>query len=113
MAIGSGTLVTLAGFAADDSVWAEFDREWWGILHQSKRTKAQRPLPSHAGSHERERPLHVQERMEPEKKVGNLVTDLLMFMQNLDKRRSDQFACTIDLSVYRKLIAKAFWSRIR
>ena len=103
----SGTLVTLAGFAADDSVWAEFDREWWGILHQSNERRPSAPY------------LHMREATKGKgpftykngwslKKVGNLVTDLLMFMQNLDKRRFHQFGCTIDLSAYRKLIAEGF-----
>jgi hypothetical protein len=37
------------------------------------------------------------------KKVEALITDLLMFMQTLDKERFHQFGCTIDLEAYKRL----------
>jgi hypothetical protein len=42
------------------------------------------------------------------KKVGFFVTDLLMYLQTLDKKRFSQFACTVDLVAYRKLKAEGY-----
>jgi hypothetical protein len=101
-----GSLVTLAGFAADDSVWAEFDQEWRRILNDNSR----RPAAPY---------LHMREATKLKgpfthrdgwnlQKVQFLVTDLLMYMQHVDKQRFRQFGCTIDLVAYRKLTEEGF-----
>jgi hypothetical protein len=41
-------------------------------------------------------------------KVSYLVTDLLMYMQQVDKKRFRQFGCTIDLEAYRKLTKQGY-----
>jgi len=98
--------VTLAGFAADDSVWAEFNTEWRKVLSDSSR----RPAAPY---------LHMREATKLKgpftykngwnlQRVGFLVTDLLMYMQHVDKKRFRQFACTVDLVAYRKLTDEGF-----
>jgi hypothetical protein len=42
------------------------------------------------------------------KKVGFLVTDLLMYLQTLDKKKLRQFACTVDLEAHNKLKAEGY-----
>jgi hypothetical protein len=101
-----GDLVTLAGFAADDSVWAEFDAKWRNALKGTR----QRPEAPY---------LHMREATKGKgpftykngwnlKKVGFLVTDLLTYMQTVDKKRFRQFGCTVDLEAYRKLTAQGY-----
>lgn len=100
----SGSLVTLAGFATDDTIWVEMYDRWRAILGDgSKRPKAKY--------------LHMKEAVHLEgefshrngwniQKVFSLVTDLLMYLQTLDKQRFRQFACTVDLVAHRKLSAE-------
>ena len=99
--------MTLAGFAADDSIWADFDNEWNRILSQSNDRRPSAPY------------LHMREATKLKgpftykngwnlRRVGNLVTDLLMYMQHVDKQRFRQFGCTVDLDAYRRLTAEGF-----
>jgi hypothetical protein len=101
-----GDLVTLAGYAAEDSIWSGFDIEWNKILGDDRK----RPKAAH---------LHMKEAAHLEgifhwrnkwnlKKVEFLVTDLLMYLQTLPKDRFRQFACSINLSAYRKLLAEGW-----
>jgi hypothetical protein len=102
-----GDFVTLAGYAAEDSIWSDFDTEWNKILADDR----VRPKADH---------LHMKYAAHLEgifnwrnkwnlKKVESLLTDLLLYLQTLDKQRFHQFACSIDLSAYRKLLAEG-WS---
>ncbi|HVB58051.1 MAG TPA: DUF3800 domain-containing protein [Candidatus Acidoferrales bacterium] len=97
----TGRTVTLAGFAAEDSIWLEVDKEWRRILSDtSKRPPAEY--------------LHMREATHLEKefsfakgwtipKVNSLVMDLLMYLQHVDKERFRMFWCTVDLDAHRKL----------
>lgn len=100
----NGSLVTLAGFAAEDTIWAEFDDHWRAILSEDK----SRPKAKY---------LHTQEAVHGKrefgyrngwntKKVFSLVIDVLKYLQTLDKQRFRQFACTVDLTAHRKLVAE-------
>lgn len=100
------SLVTLAGVAADDAVWADFDKSWREVLNDDSR----RPKAKY---------LHMREATKGKgpftykngwnlKKVGFLITDLLMYMQTVDKKRFRQFGCTIDVDAYRKLAAHGY-----
>ncbi len=102
----SGSLVTLAGFATDDTMWVELYDRWRAILSDdSRRPKA--------------RYLHMKEAVHLNgefshrngwniQKVFSLVTDLLMYLQTLDKQRFRQFACTVDLVAHRNLSAQGY-----
>lgn len=101
-----GNWVTLAGFAAEDIIWIDFDKNWNDILHDD----SQRP---------RAEFLHMKEAAHLSgsfswkhgwnlKKVYSLVMDLLMYVQTVDKKRLRQFACSIDLNAYRKLLGQGF-----
>jgi hypothetical protein len=99
-----GSFVTLAGFAAEDTIWAHFNDRWQAILDDdSKRPKTKYLHMSEA--------VHLKREFSHRngwdvQKVFALVTDLLMYMQTLDKQRLRQFACTVDLKVHRKLLAE-------
>jgi len=102
----NGALVTLAGFAADDSVWSDFDKSWRDILNDgSKRPAApylhMREATKGKGPFSYKHGWNIQ-------RVGILITDLLMYMQTVDKKRFRQFGCTVDLEAYRKLTAEGF-----
>lgn len=87
--------------AADDSVWAEFDRGWKDIL----------------SSHNPPAPyMHMKDAIplnEPftrsngwdNRKVYHLIHKLIKFMSGMDKNKFRQFVCTIDMDAYRKLEA--------
>lgn len=99
-----GGFLTLAGFAAEESIWVEFDGEWRRILNDDR----SRPRASY---------LHMREAAHLEKeftfrngwnqnRVESLIVDLLRYFQSVDKQRFRQFACTIDLSAHEKLVAE-------
>lgn len=96
-----GGFVTLAGFAADDSMWAEFDVNWKRILADN------RNRPSAAYLHMKEA-AHLEGEFSIRngwnlKKVSFLINDLLMYLGSMDKLRFHEFACTIDLSAQAKI----------
>jgi len=87
-------------------VWIDFDGQWKAVLNDDRR----RPVAPY---------LHMREATKLKgpftykngwnsKKVGFLITDLLMFMQHIDKKRFRQFGCTLNLEAYRKLNAEGF-----
>jgi hypothetical protein len=99
-----GSVVTLAGFAADDTIWTEFDEGWKAILGDSSR----RPSVDHL--HMR-RAAHLLFPFDYKhgwnmQRVGFLIADLLMYLQTIDKKRFRQFACTVDLEAYRRVAAE-------
>lgn len=98
--------VTLAGFAADDSIWYEFDKEWRKILNDSGRRPAAPYLHMRYATKGKS-PFTYKDGWNL-KKVGFLITDLLMYLQTIDKSRFRQFACTVDLVAHRKLVAEGY-----
>jgi hypothetical protein len=95
--------ITLAGFAAEDDVWAEFDRGWEATLAATHR----RPKAKY---------LHMRElnSLEGEfswrndwnrTRTHRLIWDLLMYLQTMDKKRFHMFAATLDMQAYRNLAA--------
>jgi hypothetical protein len=93
--------ITLAGFAAEDDVWADFDRGWESALESTPR----RPKAKY---------LHMREinSLEGEfswrngwnrSRTHRLIWDLLMYLQSMDKKRFHMFAATLDMQAYRKL----------
>jgi hypothetical protein len=87
-------------------VWTEFDANWREVL------KATDMRPEAPYLHMREAtkgigPFNYRNGWNL-KKVGHLVTDLLMYMQTVDKKRFRQFGCTVDLEAYRKLAAEGY-----
>lgn len=96
--------MTLAGYAADDSIWLDFKEQWNLILQgMGKRPSAQY-------LHMREA-AHLVREFSPKRgwkmqMVISLVWDLLEYLQTLDKKRFRQFACTVNLDAYRNLLAE-------
>ncbi len=94
-------LLTLAGFAAENSIWIEFDKRWNAILTDSKKRPAAKYV------HMREANA-LQGEFSPRngwnaKKVEALVQDLLFYLQTVDKQRFRMSACTVDLAAREKL----------
>ena len=101
-----GDYISLAGQAAEDDIWREFDPRWNEILggegrrpktpyiHMREATKGLGPFSWRHGWNL--------------KKVEALVIALLQYLQTQDKKRFHQFACSIDLKAYRKLIGEGF-----
>jgi len=91
--------LTLAGMAADDSMWAEFDRGWNDILQSND--------PPATYMHMREAmPLQGEfagSKGWTNRKIYTLAYKLLKFMSEMDKTKFRQFMCTIDMDAYRKL----------
>jgi hypothetical protein len=91
--------VTLAGIAAEDSVWADFGDQWRKILnahplkpayiHMREAVPLQREFSMHKGW--------------SNQLVANLVAELLILLSHLDKNRLKMFFCAIDMDAYRKL----------
>lgn len=91
--------LTLAGMASTDALWAKFDSEWNAILgnrspkaeylHMREATKLEGAFSRHKGWND----IWVQQ----------LVTDLILYLNGLDKNRFMQVACSVDLIAYRKL----------
>jgi hypothetical protein len=93
--------VTLAGTAADDSVWKNFDHDWREILSKSK----DRPEAKYI--HMREA-AHLKKEFSPKNgwtfpKVARLLHDLLGYLQTIDKQKFRQFAGTVDLAAYHRI----------
>jgi hypothetical protein len=93
--------ITLAGFAAEDDVWAEFDQGWEAALGATSR----RPKAKY---------LHMRElnSLEDEfswrngwnrTRTHRLIWDLLMYLQTMDKKRFHMFAATLDMQAYRNV----------
>jgi hypothetical protein len=101
---GSGSeknapFLTLAGMAADDSMWSEFNKGWNDILQSND------PPAVYMHMHEA-MPLKEefdQRKGWTNKKIYNLCYKLLKIMSEMDKTRFRQFLCTIDMDAYRKL----------
>lgn len=96
-----GNYMTLAGFAAPDSIWAEFDPGWIAVLAETDK-------------HPKAAYLHMKEARALEKefnfrngwnhkKVSALVTQCLMYLQTFDKQRFRMFVCAVDLQAHRRL----------
>ena len=98
--------MTLAGFAADDSIWSDFDNGWELVLKNDERRPSARYCHMKEAVH-LEREFNFRSGWD-QKKVGFLVTDLLMYLQTIDKQRFRQFACTVDLVAWRKLKAEGY-----
>ena len=92
--------ITLAGMAAEDSVWTDFDNEWRAILHNRN--------PAAEYMHMREATKLI-EGFSPrygwnDTKVGKLIGDLLIYLSTVKKtKRFRQFFCTVDMDAYRRL----------
>ena len=91
----NGSVVTLAGFAAEGNIWVEFGKQWRTTLADGKTRPKAKYL------HMKEA-VHLKREFSHRngwniKKAFSLVIDLLMYMQTLDKQRFRQFACTVDL----------------
>jgi len=100
---GSGTLdsspfVVLAGVAAEESLWAGFERGWREVL------RSRSPIAPY---------LHMREvvpgkgpfKSWDEDKRVNLVQDCLAYSSQLDKTEFCTFICTVDMRLYRSLKA--------
>ena len=104
--IGSKTSnsITLAGLAANDEMWAEFEKAWDNIL----------------GSHNpKANYVHMKEIYRLEKEFDpakgsdkssayGLSNDCLVYMSRLDKTRFHLFYCSVDLVAWRKLRAETY-----
>lgn len=96
--------ITLAGVAANDDMWQEFENRWTEIL---------------AGHSPVGQYIHMREvyRLEKafDKQLGwtqdnafSLVNKCLMYMSHLDKKRFRMFYCTVDLRAWQKLRAETY-----
>ena len=97
----TGSWITLAGFATKDSIWKEFTDTWRSLLLPT----ATRPGTPYLHMREAAKligPFNYRNGWN-QKKLGILVTELLMYVQTLPKDRFRQFGCTIDLQAYRTL----------
>lgn len=97
--------LTLAGMAADDSMWAEFNRGWNDILKSNN--------PPAAYMHMREA-LTLGGEFDQKKgwtnqNIYTLAYKLLKFMSEMDKTKFRQFMCAIDMNAYRRLESEGIW----
>jgi len=99
-----GSIVTLAGFAADGEVWAEFNEGWRQTLQDSGRRPAVDHLHMRKAAHLLS-PFDFRSGWNMER-IGFLITDLLMYLQTIDKKRFRQFACTVDLDAHRRVTSE-------
>ena len=103
---GSGSMktsrfVVLAGVAAEESVWAGFERDWDAIL------KARDPIAPYLHMNEvvaGEGSFHNDNGWDDDKR-RQLITDCLLYSQTLDKLKFKTFICSVDMEVYRRLRA--------
>lgn len=94
--------ITLAAFAADDSIWAQFNDGWQVTLDDDH----QRPKAAYC---------HMRELKDPDSnefnwrlgwnkhKSGLFVGELMMYMQKMDKQRFHMFAVTLDMEAYKRV----------
>lgn len=98
----SSKFVVLAGVAASEGVWAEFEENWKDILnardpvapylHMKEVAAASGPFSDEKGWNDLKR--------------QQLLTDCLMYVQHLDKKLFRTFICSIDMQRYRALISE-------
>ena len=91
--------LTLAGMAADDLLWADFNRQWGNMLN----SHPLRPNYMHMREAEKLEGEFRQDKGWTNKKVNQLVGDLLIYLSHLDKKKFRQFFCVIDMDAHRKL----------
>lgn len=100
---GSGTLdskaLVLAGVAAEDSVWTDFESDWSRIL------KARSPIAPylHMADLASGRGPFVDEQGWDDDKRQQLITDCVMYSQTLDKKTFRTFICSVDMVKHREL----------
>ena len=93
--------VVLAGVAAEESVWAGFERDWKAILEDRD------PIAPYLHMNEivaGSGPFHNDEGWDEDKR-RQLITDCLLYSQILDTQKFKTFVCTVDMTVYRNLAA--------
>jgi hypothetical protein len=96
--------MTLSGIAADDATWATVEAGWWYTLGNR--------FPKAAYMHMKEAiPLRCEfdaAKGWDDIKVDQLLSDLLIQLSTVDRNSFHQFACTIDMDAYRKLVAEGY-----
>lgn len=100
----SSRYVTLAGFAAEDDVWARVDVGWDLMLaNTARRPKAEyihmREINALEGSFNFRNGWN-------RTKVAYLIQDAFMFLQTVEKEKFRMFAATVDIQAHHRLIAE-------
>ncbi len=90
----SARFVTLAGFAADESLLSEFDDRWMAMLRNAARRPSTEYL--HMRELRKRNGAFSSEKGWTDELRGFLVTDALLYLQTLDKKRCRLFACSVD-----------------
>lgn len=96
--------LTLAGFAASDELWGEFETQWSEILrnhHPSADYLHMWELSHYEGKFERGKGWNPTTGFE-------LVMKCLKYMNGLDKQRFRMFYCAVDLMAHRKLLKRTY-----
>jgi hypothetical protein len=91
--------ITLAGAVADESIWADIETQWNTIL-RNRDPQARILHTARAASLNGE---FSPENRWTNAKVETLITELLLYMQQIDKKRFRLFAATLDVDAHRNL----------
>lgn len=96
--------MTLSGVAADDATWDLIESGWQHILGNR--------IPKAAYMHMKEA-MPLRGEFDASKgwddgKVDSLLSDLLVHLSAVDRNNYHQFACTIDMDAYRKLVIEGY-----
>jgi hypothetical protein len=97
--------VTLAAFAAEDGIWADFNEGWQAVLDADH----QRPKAAYCHMREVKNPDSTEFNWRKgwnQHKAGLFCGELMMFMQKMDKKKFHMFAATVDMEAHRKLRAE-------
>lgn len=100
----TSTYITLAGYSADEEIWKAFDDKWNSVLADNSKRPAAKYL-------------HMKEAILLDKefsakrgwnydKVFSLINELLRYLSIIDKKRFHQFACTVKMDAYRKMVSE-------
>lgn len=99
-----GSYLTLAGFAANEDLWDQFEKKWDEIL------SSHRPPTPYIHMWEL---AHYEKEFDKVKGWNNrtgfeLVMKCLGYMNRLDKQKFRMFYCAVDLSAHRNLIGETY-----
>jgi hypothetical protein len=96
--------ITLAGAVADETVWADIEAQWNTIL-RNRDPQAKILHTARAASLNGDFSL---ENGWTDAKVETLITELLLYLQHIDKKKFRLFAATLDVEAHRRLCVSGY-----